>query len=124
MKTIDLSKEMQALKDKHGSEYYRNTAFTKEAAALWGASPNEHGVLPAMKEAIVNIGLCLGEIRFHKTSKGHWLIGINAMSSYTGKSYLPTVHDTIGYESRADARLAGVHKLIDFFEAQTSEVVY
>jgi len=121
MKTIDMSTEIDAIKDKFNPKYHNKQEAINEAAVLWGCNPNEHGVLPMATETIVDVGQCKGEVKFSETSKGHWLIGISAMSSFNGWGYAPNVWNTTGYESYHDARLAGVLKLKDFFERVATE---
>ena len=115
MKTIDMSAQMQALRDTYRDDPHHRQAFLQEASVLWGGSPNDAGVLPATSKMVVNVGSCSGEIKFAETEKGYWLIGINAQSSYSGVSYSPSVYDHIGYKSYEDAYVAGVNKLCTFF---------
>ena len=116
MQTIDMHKELQAIRNQFNPKYHLKPEATQAAADLWGGEPNARGVLPHKDEIIVQVGQCKGEIRFSETSKGYWLIGLSATSSYSGFGYAPSVWAATGYASYHDARLAGVLRLTDFFE--------
>ena len=118
MQTIDLSKEIQAIRDKFNPNYHKKPEARAAAAALWGW---EEDIITT--EIIVEVGRCKGELDFSPTAKGYWLIGISAMSSFNGRGYAPSVWDSIGYLSYHDARLAGVLKLIRFFEGVANEMI-
>lgn len=115
--TINFNAELSAIRTKYGERFFANENAILEAADLWGCQPNEHGVCRPLKtETIAEVGQCQGSLSFYETSKGYWLMGISTMSSYSGRGYAPSVWDNIGYPSYDDMRLAGVLKLIVFFE--------
>lgn len=120
--TITYADELQTIRQKYGARFYDDENAINEAAELWGCTPNEHGVCrPLKRETVVQIGQCRGDLSFYKTTKGYWLMGISTMSGYSGSGYAPSVWDSIGYPTYEDARLAGVRKLIDFFEDVTND---
>lgn len=120
--TINFFNELAAIKIKYGKRYYSDQNAIREAAELWGCHSSEHGVCsPIKKEIIVDAGQCRGELFFCETTKSYWLIGVSTTSSYSGGGYAPSVWDSTGYLSYNDARLAGVLKLISFFENVISD---
>jgi hypothetical protein len=119
--TINFFNELSAIKTKYGQRYYADEYATKQAAELWGCQSNEHGVCQPFKtETIAEAGQCRGELSYCETSKSYWLLGLSAMSSYSGIGYAPSVWHSTGYPSFDEARLAGVIKLISFFNGVIS----
>lgn len=117
--TIDKSEELAAIKEKYGAKFYFNKAAFTEAATLWGAACNDHGVIPeSSREEVVRVGSCKASISFAHTNKGFWLIGIDASTSISGIAYAPNVWNKTGYSSYWGARAKGVESLISFFEKE------
>jgi len=119
---VNFYDEVMNIKKRYDPNYWRNPSAIKELADFWGVSSNSSGVIPHQAETIVHIGRCKGQIYFAQTSKGYWLTGLSASSSFNGVSYAPSVTDTIGYKSYQNARKEGVKKLIDFFNAVTHDL--
>ena len=90
MQTIDLRNEIQAIKDKFNPNYHRKPEARAAAVALWGW---EEGAMTT--EVIVEVGQCKGELDFSPTTKGYWLLGLSAMSSFNGQGYAPSMWDFI-----------------------------
>lgn len=56
------------------------------------------------------------------SSKGHWLIGVSAETAISGFGYAPSVFSSIGYCSYDAARLAGVQRLLRFFQNESKSL--
>lgn len=116
---IDHSGEIAAIREQYGPDYHRNGEAVAQAAALWGVEPNPHGVCrPVREESIITAGRCMGKLYFCHTAKDYWLIGAHGCTAISGFSFLPSVWERIGYHSYDDARLAGVLRLLVFFEGE------
>lgn len=116
---IDKTEEIQAIKKKYGSKYYFNDVAHKEAAHLWGAECNEHGVvMDWQEETVVKVGSCYASIKFAETAKGYCLIGLSGQTAISGFGYAPSVWDKQGFASYWDARAYGVQRLLSFFEKE------
>jgi len=118
---VDLRESVTAIRKEYGKQLHHNPEAIEKLAALWGfqAAHNRHGVLTEYStETLVQAKSCRGDIYFAESSKGHWLIGINACTSTGGFCYAPSAFHDIGFPSYEDARLAGILKLEKFFREE------
>lgn len=118
MAMINQCEKIEAIRLKYDLRHHFSEEALREAAGVWGGSPNACGVLPAERDMIFKNGLCSAEVSLAKTAKGYWLIGVSASTSMGGFGYAPSAWDGIGFTSRHEARLAGIGYLIDFFQKQ------
>ena len=116
---LDQSQEIEKIKKQY-PEYYKDEKAVQVAAEFWGVTCNNCGVTEYESENLVNSGGCQGIFRYCETSKGCWLIGISAQSSYTGFGYAPSVWDTNAFHSYHDAKRFVIERLIDFFTSVAS----
>jgi hypothetical protein len=117
---IDFRDEIAAIRNRYSPRADLSEGALKEAAALWGGSPNAHGVLPAREETLAVHGRCKAIVRLACTSKGYWLMGVCVSTAVSGLGYSPSVWDRVGYGSCHDARLAGILKMEDWFNRHLS----
>lgn len=119
IKTIDFSDKLDAIRSKFGVEYHRNPNSHKEAAALWGVEANDSGVTILTDiEPVLDSNRCQAEIRYCRTSKGYWLIGISCDTNISGIAYYPSVWNSLGFHSQSDARIHGLLTIAEFFKGE------
>lgn len=116
---VDLSTQLNQIKQKHGPRYYFQKEAFAEAAALWGFyTYNDCGVIPSQEEKIVNLDSYQAEVRLAESSKGYWLMSFSAHTSMSGTGSCPNVFDSIGYHSREETVTAGTEKIKAFYQGE------
>ncbi len=111
---IDHSQAIDAIKRKYGPRYFVDPEAFAEAATLWGANCNEHGVVSDVTERIeVKHERCSAEVRLCRTAKGFWLIGLSLTLPQSGFGTPPTVWDVQGFSNGRAARHWAIEYLIE-----------
>ena len=121
---IDKRDTIAAIQKKYGEKFYFNQECYAEAAAEWGFDAhNSCGVITHYRtETVVTVRTCKAEVRLAESSKGYWIIGVSAMTAISGFGYAPSVFSGIGYSSYDAARLAGVQRLLRFFQSESESL--
>jgi hypothetical protein len=74
---VDFRREFHTIKQKFGPRYYCEEQAAQEAARLWGAHCNVHGVLDQVTEQIrVEHKRYSAAIRLYETAKSYWHISL------------------------------------------------
>ncbi|MGB0419443.1 MAG: hypothetical protein ACPGF8_07620 [Opitutales bacterium] len=113
---IDLSRELDAIRQKYAPDYFRTPEAFKEAASLWGMNCNDCGVVTQYESVVLPMpDRYTASIRIASSGQGKHLIGIDAGTPLCGFSYAPNVFSRFGYQSFEASRLAGLEEIAHYF---------
>lgn len=117
--TVDFRSELQAIRQKFGSKYYREPKAAQEAAKLWGYNCNEHGVLMAVTETIRVEGKGYSAaVRLYESQKGYWHISTDFHAPDSGSGNPASVWDGVAFTNALSARRYGIGRLLDRCDTQ------
>lgn len=110
---IDFRAELNAIVQKFGPRYHCDESAISQAADLWGAQCNKHGVLDQITEKIrVEHKGYAATIRLYRTAKGYWHIALDFTAPLSGFATPASVWTGIAYTSDLAARRAAVGYLL------------
>ena len=116
---IDMRCELHAIRQKFGERCFANDEAIQEAAALWGAICNRHGVFnsPTEKIRIEHKGYN-ATIRLYESEKGYWHAAYDFNAPDSGSGGPVTVWDGIAFKTALSARRWAVNQLLDRCDRQ------
>lgn len=110
---VDFRCELHAIKQKFGPRYYCDEQAAQEAALLWGAHCNMHGVLDQITEQIsVEHKRYSAAIRLHETAKGYWHISLSFNAPDSGFASPATVWNETAFTNEPAARRSAIEQLL------------
>lgn len=116
---IDLCADLHAIRRKFGPQYYREPQATIEAAALWGARCNQHGVMNEVTEKIrIEHRGYSATLRLYESEKGYWHVSRDFTAPDSGSGSPASVWDGIAFTSALAARRYGIGRLLERCDIQ------
>lgn len=111
---VDFRVELDAIRQKYGPRFHCEENAVIDAAALWGAHCNAHGVLDQITEKIsVKHKGYSATIRLYRTAKGYWHIALDFTAPDSGLCTPASVWSGIAYASDLVARRAAIECLLN-----------
>ena len=116
---IDMRCDLHAIRKKFGERYFASEDAIQEAASLWGASCNRHGVLDNITEKVrVEHKGYSATIRLYRTGKGYWHVARDFNAPDSGSGGPATVWDGIAFKNALAARRWAVQRLLERCDKQ------
>ena len=110
---IDLSADLEAIRQRYGPQYRREPQATIKAAALWGAKCNSHGVLTDVTERIrVEHQGYSATLNLYETEKGFWHLSCDFHAPDAGSTSPASVWNGIAFTNALAARRCGIKRLL------------
>lgn len=109
---IDFRAEIFEIKQKYGPRYHCEGKAIREAAALWGAQCNEHGVLNQLTDLItVEHKRYTAAIHLYETGKFYWHVALSFSTPDSGFGSPASVWTGTAFSNDLAARRWAVYSL-------------
>lgn len=116
---IDFRCELHEIREKFGARYYANDDAIQEAAHLWGARCNRHGVMNDVTERIrVEHRGYSGTVRLYESDKGYWHAAHDFNAPDSGSGGPATVWDGTAFTNALAARRWAIKRLLNRCDSQ------
>ena len=116
---IDLCADLHAIRQKFGPHYYREPQATVEAAELWGARCNQHGVMNQIAELIrIEHKGYSATLRLYQSDKGYWHVSRDFTAPDSGSGSPASVWNGVAFKNDLAARRYGIGRLLERCDTQ------